>query len=179
MSNEIVMEREMVNGEAYSRCKTGYYIFLSGLRMPITPSKITRKVQNRNETIDLVNGEEFNVRKPAGLTEYEFSLLLPHQEYPFARYDEGFLTPAYFLSFFEGLKSEKAAFEFSGYRFSANQADKMYQFCQTVTLEDYKIIEDAENGDDIEVEIKLKEFNDQKTLKFTIDSAGVLTKQVR
>lgn len=164
---------------------TEYQIFLDGLRMPVTPEKITRKIKNQNETINLTNGEMFNVVKPAGLTEYEFTLLIPHTAYPFARYDDynSIRTIPEFLEVFQRLKNlntwtskqNRKYFEFSGIR--TLPGGTVYTFCQNVTLEEYKIVEDAGNGDDVNVEIKLKEYNDIQTLKYNIDSSGALTLQ--
>ena len=51
--------------------------------MPITPSKVTVKINNQNKTMTLINGEEINILKAAGLSDVSFELLLPQVSYPF------------------------------------------------------------------------------------------------
>ena len=50
--------------------------------MPITPSKVKVKINNQNETLTLISGEEINILKAAGLTDVSFDLLLPQVPYP-------------------------------------------------------------------------------------------------
>lgn len=81
--------------------------------MPVTPGKIKIKVPNRNKTIDLVSGNEINILKSPGLTEVSFDLLFPAAEYSFARYENGFKVPQYYLEYLEELKERKKPFSFS------------------------------------------------------------------
>ena len=43
-----------------------YKMYLGGVLMPITPSKVTVKINNQNKTMTLINGEEINILKAAG-----------------------------------------------------------------------------------------------------------------
>ena len=52
-------------------------MYLGGVLMPITPSKVKVKINNQNETLTLINGEEINILKEPGLTDVSFDLLLP------------------------------------------------------------------------------------------------------
>ncbi len=61
-----------------------YQVFLGYMPLPITPSKIETKVNGRNSTIELINGQEVNIIKSQGLTEISFEFMIPHQAYPFA-----------------------------------------------------------------------------------------------
>lgn len=61
-----------------------YQVFLGYMPLPITPSKIETKINGRNETIELINGQEVNIIKGQGLTEISFDFMIPHQAYPFA-----------------------------------------------------------------------------------------------
>lgn len=63
-----------------------YQVFLGYLPLPIAPSKINTVVNGKNETIELLNGQEVNIIKPTGLTEVSFEFLIPHQGYPFASF---------------------------------------------------------------------------------------------
>ena len=61
-----------------------YQVFLGEVPLPIAPSSITTTINNRNETVDLIDGSQINILKKAGLTEISFSFLIPSQNYPFA-----------------------------------------------------------------------------------------------
>lgn len=54
------------------------------MQLPIAPSKINTVINGRNQTIELLNGQEINVIKPKGLTEVSFEFMIPSQGYPFA-----------------------------------------------------------------------------------------------
>lgn len=41
-----------------------YKLYMAGTLMPITPSKVTVKINNQNKTMTLINGEEINILKP-------------------------------------------------------------------------------------------------------------------
>ena len=38
-----------------------YKLYMAGTLMPITPSKVTVKINNQNKTMTLINGEEINM----------------------------------------------------------------------------------------------------------------------
>ena len=88
-----------------------YYLYINNVLMPVTPGKITTKIKNRNKTVDLASGGELNILKAPGLTDVSFELLLPAAEYSFARYENGFKSPDYYLEMFEMLKANKQAFD--------------------------------------------------------------------
>lgn len=46
-----------------------YKLYMAGTLMPITPSKVTVKINNQNKTMTLINGEEINILKAAGLSD--------------------------------------------------------------------------------------------------------------
>lgn len=88
-----------------------YYLYINNVLMPVTPGKITTKIKNRNKTVELASGSELNILKAPGLTEVSFELLLPCSEYSFARYENGFKSPDYFLGQFEYLKTNRIPFD--------------------------------------------------------------------
>ena len=49
-----------------------YKLYMAGTLMPITPSKVTVKINNQNKTMTLINGEEINILKAAGLSDVSF-----------------------------------------------------------------------------------------------------------
>ena len=123
-----------------------YKMYLDGVLMPITPSKVKVKINNQNETLTLISGEEINILKAAGLTDVSFDLLLPQVPYPFTN---GGAQPAdYYLSLFERLKTAKEPFQWILNREKPN-GSRLFYTNLTVGMEDYQITDDAEEGFDI------------------------------
>lgn len=154
-----------------------YYFYLDKMMLPVTPSKLTTKVENQNKTINLINEGEVNLLKKAGLTEIEFEALIPAFKYPFATYTGGFKATDVFLEYFEQLKASQKPFQFIVTRGLINDTLKMPTNMK-VALEDYKIKEDAKQGFDIVVTIKLKQYRNYgtKTIKVNIDKKSIIEK---
>ena len=144
-----------------------YESFLDGVRFPVTPSKLNIKIKNKNKTITLINEGEVNLLKTAGLTELSFDVLLPNSKYPFAVYPDGYQPAEYYLENIEKLKVNKEPFQFIMTRSKPN-GDLLFDTNMKVTLEEYEIKEDAENGFDIEVAIQLKQYRDYGTKKLVV-----------
>jgi len=150
-----------------------YDMYLGNMLLPVTPSKLNIKIANKNSTMVLINDGEINILKKAGLTEVSFTALLPQTRYPFAVYKSGFQKADAFLDQLERLKVSKTPFQFIVSR-RFPQGGRMFDTDLKVSLEDYKIIEDADNGFDVNVEIKLKQYRDYqtKTIAVTITQAS-------
>lgn len=144
-----------------------YEVYLGKMLCPIAPSKIDTKIKNQNKTMNLINGEEVTILKSAGLTEISFDLLLPNVKYPFATYKSGFVNAKVFLDEFERLKVNRESFYFKVIRKFPN-GRMLFDTNIKVSLEDYTIKEDAKQGFDIVVSIKLKLFKDYGTKKYNI-----------
>lgn len=137
-----------------------YYLYLDNELVPITPEKVQIKAKGNNKTISLINEGEVNQIKTSKLKEVTFDVLLPNQAYPFALYKNGeFLPPAHFLELFEELKVETKPFKFKLLR-TDPQGNSLFDTSLDVTMEDYTIDEDADEGFDIKVSITLKEWRD-------------------
>lgn len=141
-----------------------YKMYLDGVLMPITPSKVTMKINNQNETATLINGEEINVLKDPGLTDVSFDLLLPQVSYPFANNKR---KASYYLSLFKELKNSKAPFQFILNRKKPG-GGKWHYTNLTVSLESYQIIDDASDGFDVTVKVELKQYRSYGTKTVTI-----------
>ena len=50
-----------------------YKMYVAGVLMPITPSKVKVKINNQNKTLILISGEEINILKEAKLTDQRVS----------------------------------------------------------------------------------------------------------
>lgn len=158
-----------------------YTVYLSNVPMPVTPSKIEMKIKNQNSTLNLITGEEINIIKPPGLTEFSFELLIPQVKYPFAIYPDSNINPAanttaenpgcfipaqQYLNLFEDLKKALTPFPF---KIERSRPDNIKLFDtyvdMEVTLEEYSVIEDASNGFDLTVPMRLKQYRKYSAIK--------------
>lgn len=142
--------------------KSGYDFYLKKCLLPIAPPKLSIKINNANETVTLINEGEINILKKAELTDIEFECRIPQEKYPFAVYKSGFKGADYFLDYFESLKTSKKPFQFIVCR-KRPTGKRLFDTNIKVSMEDYKITEDAKNGFDILVKIKLKQWRDYGT----------------
>ena len=146
-----------------------YYFYLDKLLLPIAPEKLQLKIGNNNKTLTLINEGEINILKKAKLTEIDFDILLPNVKYPFATYNNSFQNASYFLENIEKLKTSEKPFQFIVSRKMTN-GKILFDTNIKVSLEDYTISEEAEEGFDVKVTIKLKQYKDYstKTVQITI-----------
>ncbi|HWQ76943.1 MAG TPA: LysM peptidoglycan-binding domain-containing protein [Syntrophomonas sp.] len=147
-----------------------YSFYLGDVLLPVAPAKLTLQVNNRNKTVELMNLGEVTVLKQPGLSEFNFECLLPGAEYPFAVYEEGFKKPALFLEEIEVLKTNAKPFEFRVTRFSPS-GEFLFNNKMDVSLEEYSIVEDAEQGFDVTVSVKLKQYKEYATRKLSVISS--------
>ena len=100
---------------------------------------------------------------------------MPNVEYPFADYKGGkFKNAKYFLDKFEKLKLDKTSFQFIVIRELPKGKD-LFSTNITVSLEDYSIVEDAKEGFDVTVSIKLKQYKPFSTKVIQLQTAKVAT----
>jgi hypothetical protein len=146
-----------------------YDFYVDKVLLPVTPSKLQIKVKNQNKTIVLIDEGEINLLKKAGLTDISFTALIPQVKYPFAQYKSGFQGALFYLDAFENLKTKQEPFQFIVSRTTPN-GKVLFDSNIKVSLEDYKISEDAKNGFDLSVEFNLKQFRPYatKTVQITI-----------
>lgn len=143
-----------------------YKMYIDGALMPITPSKVKVKINNQNKTLTLINGEEINILKEAKLTDVSFDVILPQVPYPFT--NGGAQSADYYLSLFERLKQSKTPFQWILNR-SRPDGVALFYSNLTVGLEDYQITDDAKEGFDLTVSVKLKQYRafGTKTVQIT------------
>lgn len=149
-----------------------YYFYLDKILLPVAPEKLQLKINNNNNTLTLINNGEINILKDAKLTDISFDILLPNSKYPFAMYKDGFKKPIYYLEKLEKLKTSKKPFQFIVSRKMPTNA-VLFDTNMKVSLEDYKIVEEAKQGFDIKVSVNLKQYKEYstKTMKITIKQA--------
>ncbi len=158
--------------------KSGYDFYLNKCLLPIAPEKLQISINNANDTITLINEGEINVLKTAGLTEIEFECRIPQIQYPFSVYQSGFKGASYFLDYFESLKVDKKPFQFIVSR-TLPSGKVLFSTNMKVSLEDYKITEQASDGFDLMVKIKLKQYRNYGTKTVSIRNVEDDTSSVR
>jgi len=145
--------------------------------LPVTPGKCEITVNGRNETVDLINEGEVNVLKSPGLSDISIpELILPMHDYPFVNKIDGlssYHSPDYYLKRFQWLKTEKRKFNFHLIRTTPDGQNVSWDTKMKVSLEDYSIVEDAdEYGDDVVVSLELKEWRKWGAKKLKVTSKG-------
>lgn len=147
-----------------------YRFFMDGVELPITPSKLETKIKGNNKTVNLINGGDVNILKLPGLTEISFEALIPQVKYPFAG---EFRRASYYTEKLRALKNSKKPFNFNVKR-SLPSGSELFEQSMNVSLEDYTITESADNGFDLKIAIKLKQFKEYstKTVNFRTDADG-------
>ena len=159
--------------------KNGYDFYLDKCLLPVAPNKLQIKIGNANETLTLISGGEINILKTPKLSEIEFECLIPQVKYPFANYKDGFQDAAYFLDYFEKLKTDMKPFQFIVSR-TMPSGKPLFSTNITVAMEDYKITEQAKEGFDLTVKVKLKQYREYgtKTVSVKITGSGALSAAV-
>lgn len=147
--------------------KTGYDFYLDKVLLPVTPEKLTMKINGQNKTVNLINEGEVNILKVAGLTEVDFDFTIPQTKQPYAKYLSGFKGAKYYLDILETMKTQKQKFQFIVSRLSPG-GSSFFSTNIKMVLEDYKIVEDAGEGFDLTVSVSLKQWRDYGTKTVTI-----------
>lgn len=148
-----------------------YQFYIDGTLLPVTPDQIQTKIKNQNKTVNLINDGEVSILKYPGLTEFEFDIMLPQQEYPFAVYEDGFHDATQYLNILESLKVEKRPFWFKVIRLQPGN-DRLFDTEMLVSLEEYTIKENASDGMDLIVPVKLKQYRQYGTRRLLPDDPG-------
>lgn len=136
-----------------------YNCYLFGVLMPETPGKLTLKIKGKNSTLTLLNEGEINILKSPGLTEITLPLTFPMLT--------GGHPPEYYLGLLEKAKTERQTTQFIMTRTSP-AGKLLFDTNIKVSVEDYNIAENAENGLDVSVEVKLKQYRDYGTKTVTV-----------
>lgn len=148
-----------------------YNFFIDDVQLPVAPSEMSMRINNKNESITLMNEGEVNILKKPGLTNIEFEALLPNVQYPFAIYPSGFMPATYYLDKLEQLKVSQEPFQFIVNRMKP-RGDLLFDTNLTVALEEYEIQESAENGFDIVVRIFLKQFRPYGNKRLNVQTSN-------
>lgn len=126
------------------------------LTFPITPGELTISVGSKNKVITLINEGDINVLKSPSLTEVSFEARFPMRKYPYSREVSSFQS--YFDKFKE-FKEEKKPFRFIVARMTPGRK-RLWDTNLLVALEDFEISESADEGDDVLITFKLKQYKE-------------------
>lgn len=133
------------------------------LTFPITPSELSIKVGSNNKVVTLINEGDINILKSPSLIEVEFEARFPMRKYPYSREASNFQQ--YFDKFKE-LKENKKSFRFIVTRTTPN-GSRTWDTNLLMALEELELKEDADEGDDVLISFKLKQYKEYgvKTVK--------------
>lgn len=147
-----------------------YQTYIGTMLFPITPGKLTVKINGNNKVLTLINEGEVNLIKSPGLTDITTEFILPAiTEYPFATYIDGFQNPKYYLDYLEELKQSDQPTTFKMLRSSPNGSELLWDTNISVTIENYDIVEDAEDqGMDIVVKVFMREYKEWGAKKLVV-----------
>ena len=143
-----------------------YFCFLETIPLPVSPEKIEISAPNLNKTVNLVDFAEVNILKGMGLKEISFEMLVPSYKYPFANYSFGSMSTALIISRLEHIKKEGKPVQFIVTRCRKNIPSWWTNI--KVSVEDFTVTEDANNGTDVVISINLKEYKSYSTKKAKI-----------
>ena len=143
------------------------------LIFPITPAELKIKVGSNNKVVTLIDEGDINILKSPSLIEIEFKARFPMRNYPYSRNASQFQS--YFDKFKE-LKEDKKPFRFLVVRSTIGGKNGTWDTNLYVALEDFEILENADEGDDVLINFKLMQYKDYgvKLLK-TESSASTTT----
>ena len=136
------------------------------LQLPIPPENFKTKVVNKNKSVELMDGGEFNVLKDIGLRELNFKILLPklHDGFfrlPFVQRPETEACtigqPIVYLNAFRNFKAAKKPIRFLMLRIFSDGTES-FQGNMLVSFEEYNVEEKAGCVGDYWVDLKLKEY---------------------
>ena len=136
------------------------------VQFPIAPSELTIKVNGRNESVDLMNEGEVNLLKSPGLTEVNFTALIPASKinkYPFAANYEPIDT---FTNFLNEMLQKKKPFRFVVVRTVGTNL--LFDTNLKMAVEGYELKESADNGFDANLDISLKQYREYGTKTVTL-----------
>lgn len=138
-----------------------YYVFLDAILLPVSPEKIEISVPTLNKTVTMVDQGEINILRGKGLKEIKFDMLVPSFKYPFANYSFGSFSTSQVIARLEYLKEQGKPVYFIVTRCRAGKPAWWTNI--RVSIEDFTVTEDANNGTDVIISVNLKEYKEYST----------------
>ena len=139
-----------------------YKFYIDKEMLPIAPSSLKVKIDNKDETVDLIDGGTLSILNYPGLTRFEFDFILP--AYPIGENYGEFHEPDYYTRKLELLKLSKKPFQFVVTRTDDTNLTVVRNLKDTnitVSLDEYSVTEDANTyGVHKLVSVSLQEYQD-------------------
>ena len=151
-----------------------YSVYIDDILLPVTPEKITWSYKGQNDTVNLINMEEISRIRAPGLMEFSFKALLPGGDVPYARYLTSFKEPFVYIYELEQIINEQKAIMFYIVREKLPYKRVGFTTKKMVTIESLNVLEQADEGLDVVLDLKLKEY---KTAQSSEISNGINTSQ--
>lgn len=140
--------------------KGGYSVYIGKCLLPVSPQKIEVRTDGGNRVVSLIDGDEVSILGKAGLSDIELSCIIPQVRYPFAVYSGGFKSAKYFLDYFKELNGSEKPFQFIVVRCMPDGRLLSAENIK-VSMEGLSISEQAAEGLDIAVRLRLKQYREK------------------
>jgi len=137
------------------------------ITLPITPGELRLSSGSKNKVVTLISEGDINILKSPSLTEIEFEARFPMRKYPFSREPLTFET---YLSKFTEMKVGKKPIRFIVARQTLS-GNNSWSTNMLVSLEEVEVNESANEGDDVLVSFKLKEYREYDIKTIAIPTA--------
>ena len=150
----------------------GYNFYFSDggdvLTFPITPGELTIKVGSNNKVVTLISEGDINILKSPSLIEVEFEARFPMRKYPYSRTPSSFQT---YYNKFEELKEDKKPFRFIVARTTPG-GRRTWDSNLLMALEEFEITENADEGDDVLVSFRLKQYKEYGVKRLKVKNSN-------
>ena len=150
-----------------------YDFYLDKCLLPVAPDELIISQKGLNTTVNLINEGEINLLKTPSLKEISFKFPIPQVSYPFSRYKEGFKEAGYYTDYMNRLNTAKKPFQFIVAR-QMPSGRSLFSTNIKVSMEALKITESAEDGFDLSIWVRLKEYRNYMFASLTVKD-GTLT----
>ena len=139
--------------------------------LPIAPSFIKIKINDKDKRIDLANKGEVNILKKPGLTDIEFDIRLFKDEVPFAQYLDGFKEPGYYIEKLINIKENKQYCRLIINRVMPGV--ELFDTNMLVSIKDIDIPEEAKEGSgDFYINISFRQYEPLETDVLELKQVG-------
>lgn len=124
------------------------------LTFPITPGELSIKIGSNNKVVTLIDEGDVNILKSPSLIEVSFDARFPMRKYPYSRNPSNFES---YFSRFKALKENRQSFRFIVARTTPGGV-RTWDTNLLMALEDLDIKESSDEGDDVIVSFKLRQY---------------------
>lgn len=148
----------------------GYDFYLGDMKLPIAPPSLKITVGSKNKVVELINEGDINILASPGLIDVEFTARFPMRDYPYAKKVESFKS---YYDKIKELKEGKKSFQFIVARQTPN-GTVTWETNITMAMESFSIEENVDNGDDVLVAFKLKQYKPYATKTVKIENSNII-----